>query len=358
MPALVSVIMPCFNAGRMLRPALLSVTGQTYSNIEIILVDNNSTDGGAGTARDILTESGRPFTVIDCPEQGANRARNLGYTLALGDYVQWMDADDQMDRDKIAFQVAALEANPRDDIAYGDWTSHRLVRGKPDIITRMKLRQEADQLARTLAGVWYPPHLYLLRRAAADRLRDVQAWWPGRAVGTDVEYSAFAALLGLRFRHVPGARVRYNIWSSGQISGSTPYAKRVATLREIYRRLGEFVEAGHAGSPLTARHKVLLYQSWDLVWMRPGSVTVTKSSGRLFVARRVADGHQIELRPREAAIARVMARGSQPLAPFHQALALEPSVAEAAGDFVTIIRTIEMLQREGMLDVVASPGDA
>jgi glycosyltransferase involved in cell wall biosynthesis len=353
MPPLVSVIMPCFNAGRMLRPALLSVTGQTHSNIEIIFVDNNSTDGGAETARDILTASARPFTVIACSEQGANPARNLGFTRARGDYIQWMDADDQMDRDKIALQVAALESNPRDDIAYGDWTSHRMVQGKPDVITRVSLRQEPDQVARTLAGVWYPPHLYLLRRAAADRLRDAQAWWPERAVGTDVEYSALAALLGLRFRHVPGAHVRYNIWSSSQISGATPYSKRVAALREIYHRLGEFVAAGHADAVLTARHKVLLYQSWDLARMRPGSVTVTKSSGRLFVARRVSDGHQIELRPREAAIVRVMARGSPPLAPFHQALALEPSVPEVAGDFVTIVRTIEMLQREGMLELCA-----
>jgi hypothetical protein len=357
MPRLVSVILPCFNAGRMLRPALLSVLRQSHPDIEIICVDNNSTDGSAAAAREILTEGNRPFTLINCPAQGANHARNLGFTTARGDFIQWMDADDQLGRDKIARQVAALETVPRDDIAYGDWSSYRTAPGKPDIVDHHALRQEEDQVARTLAGVWYPPHLYLLRRAAADRLQENQAWWPARTVATDVEYSALAALLGLRFRHVPGARVRYNIWSDGQTSNATPYPRRVASLRAIFQRLRQFVEAGHAGVGLSARRKVLLYQGWDTWRMPPGSVTVVKLSGRRFAVRRRTDEHQIELRPREAEIVRQMAGGTGALVSLHHALVLEARIPELAGDHVTIVRTIERLQREGMLERVAQ-GDA
>src|SRR5579863_6712344 len=100
MPHLISVIMPCFNPGRMLRPALLSVVRQSHPDIEIIFVDNNSTDGSADVAREILGETGRNFTLISCSEQGANHARDLGYTRARGDFIQWLDADDQLDGEK------------------------------------------------------------------------------------------------------------------------------------------------------------------------------------------------------------------------------------------------------------------
>ena len=60
---LVSVIMPCFNAGRMLKPALDSVLRQTWPNLEIIFVDNNSTDGSVALAREVAAGCGRPMRV-------------------------------------------------------------------------------------------------------------------------------------------------------------------------------------------------------------------------------------------------------------------------------------------------------
>jgi glycosyltransferase involved in cell wall biosynthesis len=351
MSRLVSVIMPCFNAGRMLRPALRSVLLQTHPELEVVFIDNNSTDGSAETARAILTDAGRPFILLTCAEQGANNARNLGYTVARGDFIQWMDADDQLHEEKIARQVAVLEANPRDDIAYGDWSAHRMTFGKPDIVDHIRPGQVDDQILRTLAGVWYPPHSYLPRRAAADRLQAAHGWWPERKVATDVEYSALAALLGLRFRYVAGARVRYNIWSDGQISNATPYPRRVAALRSIFERLGRFVEDGHAALEPSARHKVLLHLGWDVLRVPVGSISVMKLPGRHFTARRTSDGHQITLRPREAAIVRLMT-GAIGLVPLHHALALERRIPEFAGDFVAIAKVIEMLRREGMLERV------
>ena len=109
---LVSVIMPCFNAGPMLSPALNSVIGQTYPALEIIFVDNASTDGSGRVAEGIFASQSRPHRIVRCETPGANVARNFGYGFATGGYVNWMDADDLMDSDKIARQVAALEASP------------------------------------------------------------------------------------------------------------------------------------------------------------------------------------------------------------------------------------------------------
>ena len=167
-----------------------------------------------------------------------NHARNLGFTHARGDFIQWLDADDELAPGKIALQIAALAADPASDIAYGDWMEVRSSPGRPDLGRQHLLTQVDDQIARTLAVIWYPPHLYLLRRAAAERLQAVQAWHPERPVATDVEYSAIAVPCSASGSgNVPGAKVRYNIWSDGQIgSRNALLGSRGATLFAIFRR--------------------------------------------------------------------------------------------------------------------------
>src|SRR5262249_51751950 len=79
MAPLASVIMPCFNAGGMLAPALKSAFEQTYPDVEIGFVDNNSTDGSAEQAETIAASYQRPFRLVRCAEQGCNPPRNAGY---------------------------------------------------------------------------------------------------------------------------------------------------------------------------------------------------------------------------------------------------------------------------------------
>ena len=252
----VSVIVPCFNAGPMLEPALASIVGQTHPAIELIVVDNASTDASAAVAEAAL--AARPEAVPFRALRNAGRQRRAKRRLRLGERrLCELDtgADDLIDADKIARQVAALEASPASDIAYGDYTSRWL---PPDYPPRRQTRTLApvkDQLQRVLGGVWVPPHLYLIRRAAADRLQEAEAWAPGRMAATDVEYSAVAALMGMKFLHVPGAHVTYNIWSKSQISGRTPFdhgcarSRRSSPAAERPRRRRLGPGRAHGASP-------------------------------------------------------------------------------------------------------------
>ena len=342
---LVSVIMPCFNAGVMLRPALASVLGQTYPNLEIIFVDNNSTDGSLALARGIAAQHKRRFEVVICPQQGVNHARNLGFGHARCDFIQWMDADDEIAPDKISLQVAAMLADPTIDIAYGDWAEFRLRAGHPPTHLAHILSQVDDQVERTLAGVWYPPHLYLLHRAAAERLQAEKAWWPGRPVGTDVEYSAVAALLGLRFRHVPDARVRYNIWSSGQIGASTTYGRRVAGLEAIYRRLRGLAEA----RTLTERQQRLLGQDWLRWRLEPAKVRLSRDSSGVFHVSATSGDKALVLQRHEAATVEALLTLPQALATPHVTLRLAQGVPELKGDPIRALDVLDRLRVSGLL---------
>ena len=353
MPApLVSVVMPCFNAGRMLQPALKSVVAQTHPAVEIIFVDNASTDGSATVAERVLAAQQRPFRIVRCETPGANPARNLGYGFVNGDYVNWMDADDLMDADKIARQVAALETAPAYDIAYGDWTAQKLPPAYPPIRRVHTLRQVNDQLDRVLSGVWYPPHLYLLRRSAADGLQEAQAWHPERKVATDFEYSAIAALLGKRFLYVPGAHITYHVWSKGQISKATSYIGQVKSLESIFARLRDFAKSPSAKTTLSSRHKAILALDWKIWNLSRGSLVVTRLDGRRALVRHLASGRQIEVRPREAAVVKGLLENPGALATWNHAVAVERR-EPGVHDHLVVIETLAKLRSAEFLLEVA-----
>jgi hypothetical protein len=356
-PPLVSVVMPCFNAGPMLRPALNSAIRQSHPNLEIIFVDNNSTDGSLELAQSIADETSHPMQVLRCAAQGASNARNAGYAAARGDYIQWLDADDALDADKIERQVAALERSHGFDIAYCDWSQRRMLGLAEPLTVRHPLAQVDDQIMRTLATVWYPPHVYLLHRRAADRLHSLQAWWPARDVTEDVEYSALAALLGYKFLHVPGAHVIYNIWSRGQSSSRAPFPERAEIFRDMFARLRREAAALGPALRLNADHKRLLNQRWD-VWQVPeGALTLTAGRGRRSVLRHQPSGRAIELGPRDAAFAEVLLRipRAQPLC--HHAVFIARRIPALERGHAQIIASLQRLADQGFLRLVAKVGD-
>ncbi len=111
MPPLVSILIPAYNAGPWVGEAIESALAQTWSQTEIIVVDDGSTDGTLGVARKY--ESAR-VRVTTHANQGASATRNRALALSQGDYVQWLDADDILAPDKIAVQMArAMELGPR-----------------------------------------------------------------------------------------------------------------------------------------------------------------------------------------------------------------------------------------------------
>ncbi|HEV2363863.1 MAG TPA: glycosyltransferase family A protein [Caulobacteraceae bacterium] len=346
---LVSVVIPCLNAGRMLAGAVSSVLGQTVPNLEIIFVDNGSSDGSAEIAERMLLRGGRPYRLAVCAERGVNAARNHGYALARGDFIQWMDADDRLDPDKIDLQLQALRARPEFDIAYGDWTQITLRPPAAPLTKRHELRQVNDQVERVLSGVWYPLHVYLVRRAAAERLQEIEAWPPSRRLGTDAEYSALAALVGMKFLHVPGAHVVYNIWSAAQISSGTPYAERVEALGAIYARLRAFVEAGVA-RPVKPAHRRLLDQDWGVWRLNPDLTELTRLGPRLFRLRRPGDARAVELRPREAAVAAALMASGRAMAICHHALTVAAGEPDLVDAVPFVFDTIDRLRQAGFLE--------
>lgn len=96
-PPLVSIIIPCFNAERWVSEAIESALAQTYRPVEVVAVDDGSTDG----TRDVLGRYGESIKCLMGPNRGAAAARNHGVAVSTGSYIQFLDADDVLYPDKI-----------------------------------------------------------------------------------------------------------------------------------------------------------------------------------------------------------------------------------------------------------------
>lgn len=120
MPPLVSVIIPTYNRAGLLPCAIKSVYDQDYSDVEIIVVDDGSTDN----TNAVLTEFYNAHTNIIIKtlpaHPGQCSARNAGLDLARGKYIQLLDSDDALVPGIIKKHVDFLEAHPEIDLVYGD----------------------------------------------------------------------------------------------------------------------------------------------------------------------------------------------------------------------------------------------
>jgi glycosyltransferase involved in cell wall biosynthesis len=107
----VSVLLPAFDAERTLPAALASVARQSLCDFECIVVDDGSRDGTSALARAFAARDPR-FAVLSVPHAGLVAALNAGLERCRGDVVARMDADDLMHRDRLAAQLARLDAAP------------------------------------------------------------------------------------------------------------------------------------------------------------------------------------------------------------------------------------------------------
>ncbi len=103
-----SVIIPVYNVEKLLRNAVESVLRQAYSNLEVILVDDGSSDQSLAVCRQLKREDDR-VVVINGGRRGVSHARNEGLGVATGDYVAFVDADDTIHTEMYSDMIARLE---------------------------------------------------------------------------------------------------------------------------------------------------------------------------------------------------------------------------------------------------------
>ncbi|WP_194976841.1 glycosyltransferase family 2 protein [Aquiflexum lacus] len=121
MNPLVSIIIPVYNKAAFVRETLESALGQTYPNIELVLMDDGSTDGSFEILKEYFAKYPNKIQLIDQENQGVSVATNVGIAAAKGEYIQFLDADDILTTDKINNQIKLLEGQSKATISICEW---------------------------------------------------------------------------------------------------------------------------------------------------------------------------------------------------------------------------------------------
>lgn len=110
---LISVIIPVYNTKEFLHKCIDSVLGQTLTDLEILLIDDGSTDGG-GEVCDNYACKDKRIHVIHIPNQGVSHARNIGIETAKGKYISFIDSDDWIETDMLEALYQLIQKNHAD----------------------------------------------------------------------------------------------------------------------------------------------------------------------------------------------------------------------------------------------------
>ncbi len=250
MTPLVSIVMAAYQAERHLAAALDSALAQTYPAIEIIVVNDGSTDSTPRILESYQTNFG--ITVLEQPNSGQSAALNHGLTRARGDYIKFFDADDILAPESITIQVAALASHPSDRLAYGQWARFHTDPAEAVFIPRPGDLDAAplDWLLATWADAepMYQCALWLIPRTLITRTR---AWDERLGLINDFEFFTRLALASGGIIHTPGARLYYRSGLPGSLSQQT--SRRALESAYLSCRLATEHLLNHENSPRTRR---------------------------------------------------------------------------------------------------------
>lgn len=193
-PPAVSVVIPCFNAGRFVTETIGSVLEQAYSSIELIVVDDGSTDD----SREKVRRFGSAVRLLEQPNRGRSVARNRGLQEARGEFVVFLDSDDLLAPDHVRTLVDAMRRADC-DLAYG--RAEHFIDGEG---TRVAFRRpcfEKDQALRIILDNFLPPPATVMLRRQFVTDSGVR-FEPGRRCGEDWEFWIRLVLAGARVAFV------------------------------------------------------------------------------------------------------------------------------------------------------------
>ncbi len=185
----VSCIVPVWNASGYVGAALRSIAHQTYTSIEIVVVDDGSDDGSADAALAACPEA----RVLRQPHAGPGAARNRGVVSSRGTWLAFLDADDLWHREKLARQLAALEQLPH----FGFSLTHVRNFWSPELPESMR-RRDDPLVSRVWRGILCST--LLVRRKVFDRIGPFSE---SLVVGEDRDWFLRAERLGVRHLVLP-----------------------------------------------------------------------------------------------------------------------------------------------------------
>jgi hypothetical protein len=275
-PGLVSTILPVHNRPVGLRKAFSSVLKQTYRPLEIVIVDDGSSDETPGVADELAQSFPGSARVLHQPNRGPGAAREAGRLAAQGEFIQYLDSDDLLLPRKFELQVDALRVNPGADVAYGitrlvDATGRTL--SEPYKWTGRPFDRLFPAL---LVDRWWNTQTPLWRRSVCDRIGP----WPDMRMSEDWVYDARAGALGVCLAHVNECVAVTRAHQEGRLTDGGMNADKMQNICMLIEELHACAQAAGIDSGVAEMQH---FSRWAfLVARQAGSFGLTEHAERCF----------------------------------------------------------------------------
>ncbi|MCF4967960.1 glycosyltransferase family 2 protein [Nostoc sp. CMAA1605] len=217
MNPLVSIITPCYNVEQWLPDTIESALAQTWSNIEIILVDDGSKDNTLAIANSFASSK---VKVISQENAGQSAAENRAFQEAQGDFIEYLDADDLLAPDKIERQIQLLGDSNSEFVASGEWARFYKFSEEALFIPQPLWRDMSpvDWLICAWEG-HYMMHgaAWLVPRKIAEK---AGSWNEKLSLINDFDYFSRILLASQGVKFCQGAKTYYRSGNTSSLSGS------------------------------------------------------------------------------------------------------------------------------------------
>jgi glycosyltransferase involved in cell wall biosynthesis len=216
MKALVSILIPAYNAEKWIAYTIRSALGQTWPRKEVIVVDDGSTDRTAAVVRQFAS---RGVKLLSTANQGLSAAQNEAFKLSQGDYIQWLDADDLLALDKIERQLNGLRETDNKRILLSSPWAPFFYRTQNAKFVRNSLWEDLPPVEWLLRKLTENVHMQNATWLVSRELTEAAGPWDtGLHYDQDGEYFARVLLASAGTRFVPETGIFYRVTSTNRIS--------------------------------------------------------------------------------------------------------------------------------------------
>ncbi|VXD18796.1 Glycosyl transferase [Planktothrix serta PCC 8927] len=254
----ISVVIPAYNCDRYIGQAVESILNQTYSADEIIVVD----DGSQDNTRQVLQPYSDSIRYVYQPNQGVSVARNQGLSLARGEFIVFLDADDIFLPDKLETQLAIFEKQPQLGLVQSGW---RRVNKQGETLTEATPWDYVPELNLEMWLRWKPLGTMGTLMFRREWLLEVEGFEPGLAHGEDVDLILRLALLGCESAWLRQSTVCYRQHDRNTMRDGISQAKSINYVLDKFFNLPNI--------PLEiqlienwVRYSTLVWSSWYLYY--------------------------------------------------------------------------------------------
>ncbi len=200
----VSIIVPVYNREKTIKKCLDSLVNQTYTNIEILVINNNSTDETVNIVRKLAKENAK-IQLFNCKEQGVSYSRNCGIKKATGDYLMFVDSDDYCHQKICEVLMQKAEESDADIVVCGE--ERKRMNGSSVIQENKKSAYRGSNPVRKLLCMPASPNAKIFKH---DLIKEHNIHFlPGVWIAEDLAFVAEAAAYARTISFIKGAYYYY-----------------------------------------------------------------------------------------------------------------------------------------------------